>query len=328
MRPSEARVYIIERDPELLTQLTDFVNATGGEVVGTADGSKFNMDIAGHFPTDAGNPNVVLIDGVRNRDRGPDERESDNGDHYFDMGYRHGCMHRADMTDGLGAVAIGYDPFPMTFDNVPGGDLIPSSAEFATGADLGPIDDQEAAAIRWAALLDPHPAEPVYLESPHDEALFLGPHRIYRTQWDRCTLGQIVNAVTHPGGKLFAEPLSMDVKIHTLSTTESEDEGADGLALDAAATMEPTSCDLQDFIKLAVELQALGDNGKVLADSRSVQAIIEANGSIFVINSMIHRSQYRQSIETKSDKIALEAIAELPDAYWESVGMKPPLSLL
>ncbi len=331
MRPGEARVYILERDPELLTELTDFVTTTGGEVVGVADPSKFHMDIAGHFPTNAGNPNVVLIDGVRNRDRGPDERESDNSDHYFSMGYRRGFMHRADTTDSLGAVAIGYDPVIVTFDNEPGGDPLTSLVEFATGANLSAIEDREAAAVRWADLLEPHPAEPVYLELPHDKVAFLGPHRIERTQWfDGYTFGQIINSLTNPDpdAKRFAEPVPMDVKVHTLSATESKGHdtwNTDPTVVHSEATEEPTTLSLQDFIRAAGDFQARDTEGEIAADSRTVQAILEANGYIFVINSTIDRGQHRESTTTKTDKIALDALSELPADYWKSVGMDRPV---
>jgi hypothetical protein len=111
VKPSEARVFIIEDDANKLGRLTEFVEANGGHVVGsvTSRDGAYQIVNGSEFPINAGNANTFLIDGNL------DEHGSHgtDGQYIFLDGYNRGVLHRADSRETIGAVAIGcsIDPY-------------------------------------------------------------------------------------------------------------------------------------------------------------------------------------------------------------------------
>ena len=296
MKPSEARVFIIEDDTQKLERLTGFIEANGGQVVGSVDtredGHRVVQDA--DFPARVGNANTVLIDG--NLDR--HGRHGTQGKYIFLDGYGRGVLHRVDAKEDIGAVALGCS--------------IDSRADvaYATGGNFDKVYEDDASA-RWAELLAPHPAEPLYLSEG----------TIERMDWsDGFHFVEMMKHVIKPEH-------NPTLTVHMLSVIETKKDGETVNITYSDEIKTPTEIRIEDFIAKAGNWQGVED-GYIKVDSHSVQALIQSGGYLYVINhsGRVRKNSWGSSLVNggKTDKIALVSLSEIPDAYWDNLGMARP----
>lgn len=296
MKPSEARVFIIEDDARKLWRLTGFVEANGGQVVGSVDTREDAHELVAHadFPANAGNANTVLIDG--NLDK--HGRHGTDGMYIFLDGYKRGIMHRADANEGIGAVALGCSRDSH------------ADVAYATGGNFDREYEAEAPA-RWAELLEPHPAEPIYLSKGTLE----------RMDWSNgFRFGEMMKHVIKPED-------NPSVTVHNLSVTETKKEGEDEAVTYTDEVTTPTEISLEDFVAKAGDWQGVED-GYIKVDTHTVKALVQAREHMYVINhsSRVRKDSWGSNLVNGggTDKIAIAALSEIPDAYWENLGIERP----
>lgn len=297
MKPSEARVFIIEDDARKLERLTGFVEANGGQVVGSVDTREDGHRVVEDtdFPASVGNANTVLIDG--NLDK--HGRHGTDGMYIFLDGYKKGVLHRVDANEGIGAVALGCS--------------IDSHADvaYATGGNFDREYEAEAPA-RWAELLEPHPAEPTYLSEGTLE----------RMDWSNgFRFGEMMKHVIKPED-------NPSVTVLDLSVTETKKDGEEENVTYSDEVTTATVMSTEDFVAKAGDWQGVED-GYIKVDSHTVKALVQAGDHLFVIShsGRVRKDSWGSNLVNggKTDKIAISGLAEIPDAYWENLGIERPV---
>lgn len=301
MQPPEARVFIIEDDPSKLDVLTDFVESNEGLVVGSANNRKEAISALkdSEFPASINNANVVLIDGNLD-DRGG---RGTDGEIVFSVGYERAALHRTDTADGLGAVAIG--------SSIDAHSLV----AHATGANLLFISDPHATIqesdAQWRELLDPQPAEPLYLPEGTME------RKSWPNGWFFVDMAEEV---------LPVEPNTKEaITVHSLTvrSTKKQDEG----------DVVVNSTHIADKTKLTVDqLTKQGEFGKDFTDRKidkhNISGLVQVGEYLYVLRhtTEIRSNAFNRFLFTdgKTDKIAIDKLAEIPDSYWESIGIDRP----
>lgn len=298
MKPSEARVFIIEDDSQKLKRLTGFVEANGGRVVGSVNTREdaYRVVCDEDFPASVGNANTVLIDG--NLDK--HGRRGTDGKYIFLKGYERGVLRRVDTKkDAIGAVALGC--------SVDGR----SDVVYATGGNINRLYDEEAA-TRWAEMLEPHPAEPFYL----------GVGAIERKDWSSgLRFGEMMEHVIKADGNPTLNVLSLMVN-------ETEKDGEEEMVTYTDEVTSPTEMSYEDFINKAGKWQGVED-GYIKVDTHSTRAVVQAGDHLYVIShsSEVVKSTWGSDLyhRGKTDKISLASLAEVPDTYWQSHGIERPI---
>ncbi|HTB48752.1 MAG TPA: hypothetical protein VK712_01580 [Verrucomicrobiae bacterium] len=296
MKPTEARVFIIEDDARKLERLTEFVETNGGQVVGTVNNREDAHGVVNdpEFPVSVGNANTVLIDG--NLDE--HDRHGTDGQYIFLDGFRRGVLHRVDSNDGIGAVAIG-----SSIDSR-------SDVAYATGGNLDKTYEEEAA-TRWADFLAPHPAEPLYLSEGSLE----------RMDWSGgFRFGEMMKHVIKPED-------NPTVKVHFLAVTETKKEGEEETVTYTDEVTTPTEVSLEGFVTKAGDWQGVED-GYIKVDSHTVKALVQAGEYVYAIShsGRVVKSSWGSDLANggKTDKISIAALSEVPDSYWQSLGVERP----
>lgn len=297
MKPNEARVFIIEDDACKLERLTQFIEANGGQVVGSVDNREDAYRVIGDkdFPASVSNANTVLIDG--NLDK--HGRHGTDGQHIFLDGYKRGVLHRVDVNEGIGAVALG-----CSIDDK-------SDVVYATGGNVGGLLHEEGASARWAELLETHPAEPLYLSDGAIE------RKDWSGRWrfDEM-LEHVIKAEDNP-----------TVNVLTLTVTETKKQGEEEIVTYSDEVDTPTEMSYEDFVKKAGEWQGV-EGGYIEVDSHTVETVLRAGDYLYVINhsGKVVKSSWGSDLfhSAKTDKISISSLAEIPDTYWENLGIERP----
>ena len=295
MSPNQARVFIIEDDPDKLGHLTQFVEASGGRVVGSVNTRKDGHDAIGaaDFPASVNDANTVLVDG--NLDR--HGRHGTDGLYIFQNGYERGVLHRVDSAEGIGAVAIG-----CSIDDR-------SDVAHATGGNIG----YKRTAAQWAALLAPHPAEPLYL----------GEGVIERKDWSGdWQFDEMLEYVIDPQDTPVVTVLS-------LAVVEAKKQGGEEAVTYTDEVVSPIEMLYEEFAEKAGTWRG-AENGRITVDSHTARAVVRAGSYLYVIS---HTSRLVKNIfgrsdphaNGKTDKIAISGLSQLPDAYWANLGLKRPV---
>lgn len=305
MRPPEVRALIIDDEELKRRDLTALVEAGGGQVVGMVDDRAAAHETINDpgFPASAGNPNVVLIDGtLRKRGAGSD------GMYVFYDGFLRAVLHGADTAEGIGAVAIGCSDNPR------------SETALALGANITRLDQKDASE-RWAALLEPHPAEPTYLR---DGVMERG---IWRGATFETMIGKLLG-VEEPGKS------GKDITLCALSVVETENYGWGDIVVTHSGGAEVASdVALGSFVADARTWHGVDMQGSIVADERVAKAVIRVRNFVYVIH---HSSKVVDRLfddvdlyeSGLTDKIAVDTLAEIPDSYWECLGLEKPNDLL
>lgn len=296
MNPSEARVFIIEDNAEKLERLTAFIEANGGQVVGSVDTREDADMLAGEgdFPADINDANIVLIDG--NLDE--HGRHGTDGMYVFLDSYKRGVMHRVDAHEGIGAVALA-----CSIDNR-------AAVAYVTGGNFSDTHKDEAPVV-WAKLLEPHPAEPVYLSEGTLE----------RMDWsDGFEFSEMMNHVI----KLKDNP---NVTVLNLLVTETKKDGEEEIVTYSDEVAMAAEISTKNFVTMAGGWQGVED-GYITVDSHTVRALVQVGDYLYVIShsSRVCKDSWGSNLVNggKTDRIAISGLAEIPDAYWENLGIERP----
>jgi hypothetical protein len=300
MAPEQARVLIIDDEPEKVAGLTNFVEAQGGQVVHVI-GSQQEAHVvlaSDTFPGNAGGPNVVLIDGNLT----PDGRHGTDGMSVFHDGYATGALHGVDSRDAIGAVAIGCSRDSR------------SDVAYATGGNLTGLGNHEAV-DDWAMLLEPHPAEPVYLN----------PGTMERLDWMH---GPELRDVVKHALEIRGTDANPAIRVLSMTVREANHEADQETETYNDNLEDVTYMNLDAFIARAATWQSVGNRGQMLADMHSVKVVVRVGDFIHVIrhtSKMIQQPLGTNLSKTcKWDKIPVVALSEMPDAYWDGLGIARP----
>lgn len=296
MKPAEARVFIVEDSASKMKDLIELVEANGGQVVGSVDNrTDAHTAITDMtFPANVGHANVVLIDGNLDKygSHGTD------GKYVFNDGYKRGMLHRVDAAEGVGAVALG-----CSIDDQ-------SDVAYATGGNLSRAF-REDASDRWAAFLEPHPADPVY---PTEGML------------ERMDLSNGFGFAEMMEYALAAEGDQV-VTMCSLSVTETKKTGNDEVVTYADELDEPAEISLADLIARAAEWRGV-EGTSIKVDSHRVKAVMGLGRYMYVVKHVnrVCKDAWGSYLVSGGtvDKIALSGLSQLPDAYWKQLGIPRP----
>lgn len=302
MKPQEARVLIIDDDPSKINGLTIFVCDMGGEVVATADSVESGSGLLGSpdFPSSAGNPNVVLIDGNLT------EHSSDgrDGERIFTDGYQQGRLRRADFISGLGIVSIGCSDNPR------------SPIRYATGAnfDLGlRVTDEDRNS--WVMLLEPHTANPEVAP----------PNTLFRENMDGYGLDEI-----------FKEFVGNNARLLYLHSTEEVIDGDQVTTNEYGSTCVPSTEDEVEVVTSDELLRRIDDMESVppseqwlRLNSTKTRIIVSHGSEINIIDFEWLKNKkalYRHdefTSQARVDTIYTDRLHDVPQAYWDELGIDP-----
>lgn len=170
---------------------------------------------------------------------------------------------------------------------------------------------REDASDRWAAFLEPHPADPVY---PTEGML------------ERMDLSNGFGFAEMMEYALAAEDDQV-VTMCSLSVTETKKTGNDEVVTYADELGEPAEISLADLIARAAEWRGV-EGTSIKVDSHRVKAVMGLGRYMYVVKhvNIVCKDVWGSYLVSGGtvDKIALSGLSQLPDAYWKQLGIPRP----
>lgn len=118
-----------------------------------------------------------------------------------------------------------------------------------------------------------------------------------------------------------------NVMVHTLSVTETKKDGEEENVTYSDEVTTAIEMSTEDFVTKAGEWQGVED-GYIKVDSHTVKALVQAGDHLYVINhsGRVRKDSWGSNLVNggKTDKIAIASLTDIPDAYWENLGIERP----
>ena len=286
MRPSEARVLLCEDSDFKRNFLIEMVQAGGGVVVDVAENTqeaqgKIKQVVRSGI-------NAVLIDG----NLSPHGKYGQEGQSIFHVGYRDGLVHRADVDEGVGAVAIGCsDTDQSLVGSVCGRNLRTSSPTHLH-------DD-------WTEAIEKHPAEPFYPPTG----------TIDRIPFDDFSLREMMEILFEPSDRPTISYFDMAyARVHSgTGNIEIVKESRERM-------LGSSTKDLVDFIEL---WQKQNNSTAQYAESRTAVITLEQGSRVYVVAHYAMRTYGGNGdiLNGTSDAIETAYLPQFPPQFLRSLGL-------
>jgi CheY-like chemotaxis protein len=286
MKPSEARVLLIDDSLDKREILSRMVEAGGGIVVDTASDMQSALQKVQEIPT-AG-INVALIDGNLTAYG----KYGQEGAQVFQVGYRDGLLHRADVNEGVGAVAVA-----CSIDQT-------SIVGSVCGENLGASSTQELES-HWARIIEPHPATPYYPS----------PDTLDRMSFDDFDIEDTFSI-------LFDDHTSPTINYFDLTHARvHSDTGKLEIINDKRE--RPFNLRLKELVKFINMWQRQNKTTVEYTESRTVVVNLEHDSRIYVVahSAMGQFDSDRLVQFGNSDSIDKNALSEFPPAFLSKLGI-------
>lgn len=118
------------------------------------------------------------------------------------------------------------------------------------------------------------------------------------------------------------------ITVHSLSVEEIRIDGGDKEVTYSDKISTAVEVNTKDFVARAGGWKGV-EAGYIKVDSHAVRALVQVGDYLYVI---IHASTVRKDSRGsslvnggKTDKIAIASLADIPDAYWKSLDIEPPI---
>lgn len=305
MTPEQARILFMGNGESTEQQISAFVRKSGSVIVGTLKSTISAREAfrAHDFPKNVGNPNVVLLSDYL----GKDEGNYLDGADLFERGYSRGIFRPA-SSHGLGVLVIGWT-----------GISVSPVAEVA-GAHYLPGNNKKALK-RWAELLDDHTESP---EVPPSGT-------ISRDRFEGVNLGSVLKSFGHSKVTTAARLLTLKITEQVQAKGEQVQEYTE-TAIDSPTDYMPI------FKKKGSPSSLYSLMETNIAESREATLLGYKVSATAVINEselVVIRHSWKRCTDDRDmwnppfrmsgsvDHIPLISLQQLPQSYWQEVGLSP-----